>query len=173
MTAVTTWRLALGCDEAGYQYKERIKTDLEADARVIEVVDVGVEPDDPTPYSSVALIAAEKVANGTVDRAILICGTGIGMAITANKVPGVRATTAHDSYSCERSVLSNDCHVLALGERVIGIEVARRLVHEWLGYVFDERSPSNEKVGVIESYERAQATVQGASNATPAPDGSE
>ena len=156
MSAATlTWRLALGCDDAGYEYKERIKKDLDADPRVLEIVDVGVEPDDPTPYSSIALIAAQQVAAGTVDRAILICGTGIGMAITANKVPGVRASTAHDSYSCERSVLSNNCQVLALGERVIGIEVARRLVNDWLGYVFDERSPSSQKVDVIETYEHS------------------
>jgi ribose 5-phosphate isomerase B len=76
------------------------------------------------------------------------------MAISANKVAGVRATTAHDSFSVERSVLSNDCQVLALGERVIGLELARRLVREWLGYVFDPASASAAKVAVIAGYER-------------------
>lgn len=68
---------------------------------------------------------------------VLICGTGLGVAISANKVKGIRAVTAHDSFSVERSVLSNDSQVLCLGARVIGIELARRLVKEWLGYSFD------------------------------------
>jgi ribose 5-phosphate isomerase B len=66
-----------------------------------------------------------------------VCGTGLGVAIAANKVPGVRAVTAHDSFSVERAVLSNDAQVLCLGQRVVGIELARRLVREWVGYKFD------------------------------------
>lgn len=84
---------------------------------------------------------------------MLVCGTGIGVAIAANKVPGVRATVAHDSYSVERSVLSNNCQVLALGERVVGLQLARRLVAEWIGYRFDPASPSSTKVAVISAYE--------------------
>lgn len=68
---------------------------------------------------------------------VLICGTGLGVAISANKVKGIRAVTAHDSFSVERSILSNDAQVLCLGARVIGIELARRLAKEWLGYKFD------------------------------------
>lgn len=68
---------------------------------------------------------------------MLICGTGLGVAISANKVKGIRAVTAHDSFSVERSILSNDAQVLCLGARVIGIELARRLAKEWLGYTFD------------------------------------
>lgn len=71
---------------------------------------------------------------------VLICGTGLGVAISANKVPGIRAVTAHDSFSVERSVLSNNAQVLCLGARVIGVELARRLAKEWLGYTFDEVS---------------------------------
>ena len=87
------------------------------------------------------------------DRGLLICGTGIGMAITANKVPGIRATVAHDSYSVERSVLSNNCQVLTLGARVIGPELAARLVDEWLTYTFDDASPSAARVALIDRYE--------------------
>lgn len=150
------WRIAIGSDDAGLDYKELIRGDLERDDRVVEVIDVGVHATDnaPMPYPSVAHRAAELVADGAVDRAVLICGTGIGMAISANQVVGVRATTAHDSYSCERSVLSNDCQVLTLGQRVIGAELARRLVREWLGYVFDPTSPSRDKVRLIEEYEQ-------------------
>lgn len=95
-----------------------------------------------------------QVANGEADRAILICGTGLGVSIAANKVHGIRSVTAHDSFSVERSVLSNDAQVLCLGQRVVGIELARRLVKEWLGYRFDPKSASAEKVEIISMYER-------------------
>ncbi|MFT4284771.1 MAG: RpiB/LacA/LacB family sugar-phosphate isomerase, partial [Protaetiibacter sp.] len=82
-----------------------------------------------------------------------VCGTGLGVAIAANKVPGIRAVTAHDGFSVERAVLSNDAQVLCLGQRVIGVELARRLVREWLDHRFDPRSASAEKVAVIGRYE--------------------
>lgn len=148
-----TWRVAVGCDEAGVAYKDLLLADLEQDPRVAEVVDLGVRAGEPTPYAEIGLTAAERVAQGRVDRAVLVCGTGIGMAISANKVPGVRATTVHDSYSCERSVLSNNCQIISVGQRVIGPELARRLVREWLDYRFDPASPSQAKVAVIERYE--------------------
>jgi len=93
------------------------------------------------------------VAQGKADRALLICGTGLGVAISANKVKGIRAVTAHDSFSVERAVLSNDAQVLCMGERVVGLELARRLAKEWLGYVFDPKSASAAKVDAITQYE--------------------
>ncbi|MHA7179160.1 ribose-5-phosphate isomerase [Arthrobacter sp. MDB2-24] len=146
-------RLIIGCDDAGYQYKEILKKDLEQNDLVESVVDVGVGPDGHTPYPTVAIEAAERVARGEADRALLICGTGIGVAIAANKVQGIRAATAHDSFSVERSVLSNDCQVLCMGQRVVGIELARRLVREWLTYTFDTSSASKAKVDDILAYE--------------------
>jgi ribose 5-phosphate isomerase B len=101
----------------------------------------------------VAVTAAELVAAGAADRALLICGTGLGVAISANKVPGIRAVTAHDSFSVERSVLSNNAQVLTFGQRVIGLELARRLAREWLTYRFDETSASADKVRVLSAYE--------------------
>ena len=100
---------------------------------------------DASSYPSVAIAAGEKITAGEADRAILVCGTGIGVAIAANKVPGIRATVAHDSFSVERSILSNDCQILTLGQRVIGLQLARRLAKEWLGYVFDPTSPSGPR----------------------------
>lgn len=94
------------------------------------------------------------IAGGKADRALLFCGTGLGVAIAANKVRGVRAVTAHDSYSVERSVLSNDAQVLCMGQRVVGPELARRPAREWLGYAFDSASPSREKLAEIYSYQR-------------------
>lgn len=151
------WRVVVGSDDAGYEYKERLRADLEADPRVAEVIDVGVDADGHTPYPRVAIAAAEKVRAGEADRALLVCGTGLGVAIAANKVPGIRAVTAHDSFSVERSVLSNDAQVLALGQRVIGLELARRLVREWLGYEFDQTSASAQKVAVLTTYEQTGA----------------
>jgi len=146
-------RLVIGSDDAGYDYKERIKADLLANPLVESVVDVGVDADGHTNYPRIATNAAEKVAAGDADRAILICGTGLGVAIAANKVSGIRAVTAHDSFSVERSVLSNDAQVLCMGQRVIGIELARRLASEWLTYTFDPNSASAEKVQEICAYE--------------------
>lgn len=147
------FRMVIGSDDAGYEYKERIKADLEANPLVSEVVDVGVDADGHTNYPKVATTAAERVAAGEADRAILICGTGLGVAIAANKVTGIRAVTAHDSFSVERSVLSNDAQVLCMGQRVVGIELARRLAGEWLTYTFDPESASAEKVAEICAYE--------------------
>jgi len=146
-------RIVVGSDEAGLAYKQLLRADLEADPRVASVVDVGVAAGESTDYPHVAVQAARRVAAGEADRALLICGTGLGVAISANKVPGIRAVTAHDSYSVERSVLSNDAQVLCLGQRVIGAELARRLVREWLGYRFDSSSPSAQKVAAIRDYE--------------------
>ena len=148
------FKVVIGSDDAGYQYKEALKADLESDPRVSEVIDVGVDSDGHTAYPRVAIAAAEKVRDGDADRALLVCGTGLGVAIAANKVPGIRAVTAHDSYSVERSVLSNNAQVLTFGQRVVGLELARRLAKEWLGYEFDEGSPSAEKVAVVTEYEQ-------------------
>src|SRR5689334_7294348 len=151
-------RIVVGSDDAGYEYKEALKGDLLADDRVADVIDIGVGADDTTAYPHVAVAAARMVAEGTADRALLVCGTGLGVAISANKVPGVRAVTAHDSFSVERSVLSNNAQVLCFGQRVIGLELARRLAREWLGYEFDPTSASAEKVDAICGYESESIT---------------
>jgi ribose 5-phosphate isomerase B len=149
-------RIVVGSDDAGYAYKEAIKADFEASDLVESVADVGVNADGHTAYPTIAIAAAEMVARGDVDRALLVCGTGLGVAISANKVPGIRAVTAHDSFSVERSVLSNNAQVLTFGQRVVGLELARRLACEWLGYRFDDGSPSAEKVRILSDYERAK-----------------
>src|SRR5919107_2844693 len=133
-------RLVVGSDDAGFEYKEALKADLGASELVESVTDVGVDATSHTPYPSVAIAAAELISAGKADRALLVCGTGLGVAIAANKVPGVRAVTAHDSFSVERSILSNDAQVLCFGERVVGLELARRLASEWLDYHFDHDS---------------------------------
>ena len=147
-------RIVVGADEAGVGLKDILAEVLKNDARVGTVSDLGVHSsDDKRPYSDVGLAAGQVIAAGSADRALLVCGTGIGMAIAANKVSGVRATVAHDIYSVQRSVLSNNCQVLALGARVIAPELAKVLVDEWLELQFDETSASADKVAVITDYE--------------------
>jgi ribose 5-phosphate isomerase B len=148
-----SWRIVVGSDAAGLQYKEQLKADFKSDDRVAEVIDVGVPEGDSTAYPHIAILAARMIAEGRADRALLVCGTGLGVAISANKVPGIRAVTAHDGYSVERSVMSNNAQVLCLGQRVIGLELARRLAREWLSYRFDPASASAAKVDAIRAYE--------------------
>jgi ribose 5-phosphate isomerase B len=154
-------RIAIGSDDAGVGYKSKIYADLKSDPRISDIVDVGVkETDDKTAYPHIAVDAAKLVSDGKVDRAILICGTGLGVAISANKVPGIRAVTAHDSFSVERAVLSNDAQVLCMGERVVGVELARRLAKEFLGYTFDPQSASAKKVQAIMEHERKNFDIK-------------
>ena len=151
-------KIVVGADSAGFDYKEALKVVLENSDLVAEVIDVGVDADGDTDYPHIAVEAARMVAAGKADRALLVCGTGLGVAIAANKVPGIRAATAHDSYSVERLVLSNNAQVLTFGQRVIGLELAKRLALEWLTYTFDESSASAQKVAAICSYEEPSAS---------------
>ncbi|MHC3000111.1 ribose-5-phosphate isomerase [Microbacterium sp. HJ5] len=150
------WRIVVGADDAGLVYKDALRDMLEADPRVAQVIDVGVWSDDATPYPAVAVRAAGYVVRGDADRALLVCGTGLGVAIAANKVRGIRAVTAHDSYSVERAVKSNNAQVLTLGARVIGLELAKKLVGEWLVHRFDPDSASAGKVRLIDDYEEGR-----------------
>jgi len=148
------YTIAVGSDDAGVNLKNFIRDQLREDPRVGEVVDFGVaDASDKTEYPIICIKAAEAVARGEADRAVLFGGTGLGEAISANKVRGIRAVVAHDPYSIERSILSNNCQVLCLGERVVAPEAADRIVGQWLDYEFDPSSPSAHKVGLINEYE--------------------
>ncbi|SRR5260221_6959718 len=140
--------VAIGSDEAGYRLKGLLIALLEEEGR--EVTDFGCHSEDPVDYPDVAFEVARAVARGEHDRGILICGTGIGMSIAANKVPGVRAAQAHDPYSAERARKSNDAQVLALGARVIGPELAKSIVRTWLQAEF-EGGGSTRKVAKIKA----------------------
>lgn len=150
----TPLRVVVGSDNAGHAYKTALKETLKKHRGVTEVMDVGVvDADDGTAYPHLAVDACKLIKSGQADRALLICGTGLGVAISANKVEGIRAVTAHDPYSVERSVLSNNAQVLCFGQRVIGLELAKKLVDEWVELRFDESSSSAEKVAHIAKYE--------------------
>ncbi len=144
-------RIAIGSDEAGFDLKEQVERFLQEQHH--EVSDFGVHDRTPVLYPDVAFKVAEAVAAGSYDRAVLICGTGIGMAICANKVPGVRAAQAHDTYSAERAAGSNNAQVLTMGVRVIGPELAKSIVRAWLDSEFDG-GRSAPKVERIKEYER-------------------
>lgn len=154
-------RLVVAADEAGVPYKDTIKAHLEKSSLVESITDVGVgSPADKTAYPHPAVAGAQLIREGKADRGLFICGTGLGVAISANKVPGIRAVTAHDPFSVERSILSNDCQVLCFGQRVIGIELAKKLASDWLTYRFDPQSGSASKVQAIKDYETKFGTPQ-------------
>ena len=125
--------IAIGADEAGAPLKDHLAEYLRNAG--FDVKDFG--NGDGVDYPDVASEVAEAVGRGEHDRALLICGTGLGMAITANKVPGVRAVTAHDPYSAERGRKSNDAQVLTMGARVIAAQAAEKVLDHWLESEFE------------------------------------
>jgi len=127
-------KIAIGCDEAAFYLKETIKSYVAKLGHDVE--DYGVYNTDPVLYPDIAYAVATTVASGKHERGILICGTGIGMAITANKIPGIRAAVCHDAYSAERSRKSNNCQIMTMGSRVIGEELAKMMVKIWLDSEF-------------------------------------
>ncbi len=142
--------IAIGCDEAGFELKEKVKEYLQC--KCFEVEDYGVYDTNPIMYPDIAIKVAEAIAEGKHERGILICGTGIGMAIAANKVHGVRAAVCHDPYSAERARKSNDAQILAFGARIIGFNLASLLLDTWLNSEFQGGS-SFQKVKKIGEYE--------------------
>jgi len=147
--------IAVGCDEAAFEMKETMKEYIESLGYDVE--DYGVYDKHPVLYPDIAVKVAKAVADGTHDRGILMCGTGIGMAITANKVPGIRAAQCHDVFSAERARKSNNAQIMTMGARVIGIELAKLLVHTWLNSEF-QGGRSKPKVDKIMEYERVFRT---------------
>ena len=127
--------IAIGCDEAGFEMKEDLKALLQEVGQ--EVEDYGCFDTKPVLYPDIAFAVATGIAEGRHERAVLICGTGIGMAITANKVHGVRAAQCHDTFSAERARKSNDAQVITMGARVIGRELARSILRAWLASEFE------------------------------------
>lgn len=142
-------KIAIGNDQHGLAYKQMImKTFPEH-----EFVDVGTYDEEPVSYPGVAERAARLVAAGECERGILICGTGIGMAMTANKIKGAYAAVCHDIYSAQRMILSNDGNILCMGALVIGKKTAEEIVRQWLPLQFDPSSASAAKVAHLRRIE--------------------
>lgn len=128
-------KVAIGSDHGGYEYKELIKQKL--DELNVEYHDYGTDSSDSTDYPDYARPVGEAVTSGEFDRGILICGTGIGMSIAANKVKGVRCALVHDVFTAQVTRQHNDSNVLALGQRVIGEGLALLIVETWLKGEFE------------------------------------
>ncbi|MCQ6281842.1 ribose 5-phosphate isomerase B [Bacillus sp. EB600] len=143
-------KVAIASDHGGINIRQEIISLMEE--LNIEYVDLGCECDTSVDYPDYAIPVAKKVANGEVDRGILICGTGIGMSIAANKVHGIRCALVHDMFSAKATREHNDSNILAMGERVIGPGLARSIAEIWLATPF-EGARHEIRVNKITSYE--------------------
>jgi ribose 5-phosphate isomerase B len=143
-------KIALGSDHGGYLLKEKIAIYL--NKKNISFTDFGTHSNESVDYPDFALEVAEAVTKGQYDKGILVCGTGIGISIAANKVPGIRAALCHDSFSAKACREHNDANILALGERVIGVDLALYIVETWLNTEFQggRHAKRVAKIGEIE-----------------------
>lgn len=152
-------KIAVGCDEAGVQLKNILRDFVEGKGH--QVKDFGLKEGESVLYPLIAEKIAKSVVDGENDRGIIICGTGIGMAITANKIPGIRATVAHDVYSAERSIKSNNCQIITMGQRVIGFENAKTVIAAWLDSVFVDGSSTPKVEKIIEIEKKYNSSLEG------------
>jgi ribose 5-phosphate isomerase B len=150
--------IVIGCDNAAVELKNIVLGVLKEEGRTFE--NVGVDSaDDQTEYPVIAQRVADKIIASNYEKeGILICGTGIGMAITANKFPGIYAAVCHDNYSAERARLSNNSNVCCMGARIIGPELAKKILREWLSLEF-KGGRSLSKVEKISAIEKANYAV--------------
>lgn len=146
-------KIAIGCDELGIDFKNRLISKFTEQGH--EFTDFGVGPDDKIDYPDIGFEVATAVAAKKFDRGILICGTGIGMSITANKVKGAYAAVCHDVYSTQRSILSNNANIMCMGAIVIGSATAETLTEIWLGLTFKD-GRSTPKIQKIYAMEKGQ-----------------
>ncbi|MED5020623.1 ribose 5-phosphate isomerase B [Paenibacillus chibensis] len=144
-------KIAVGTDHAGVRLKEDIIAVIQEMGH--EAVDVGCSCDSSVDYPDYALPVCEQVISGEADRGILICGTGIGMSIAANKVPGIRCALVHDVFSAKATREHNDSNVLAMGERVIGPGLAQEIAKTWIGTPFSEGERHVGRVNKIKAIE--------------------
>ena len=142
-------RIAVAGDSAGEQLAKTLECHLKEKFEVFEISRTALGAD--ALYANLAERVANEVLAGQYDRAILVCGTGIGVCIAANKVPGIRAALTHDVYSAERAALSNNAQVITLGARVIGPELAKTIVDAFLNKTFDPQGRSAGNVAAIDA----------------------
>lgn len=145
-------RIGIGSDHAGFQLKRVLVSHLREIGQ--EVRDFGTFDETPIDYPDISEQVARAVASGEVDRGILVCGTGIGSCIAANKVPGIRAALCHDVYSARMSREHNNANILCLGQRVVGTGHALEVVDAWLAAEFSEESRHQRRVAKIAEIER-------------------
>lgn len=141
-------KIAIGCDHHAYRLKESIKLFLTQ--MNIEVVDYGCHTEEAVDYPDVAFQVASEIRAGNFERGILLCGTGIGVAIAAGKVPGIRAALCHDIYSAERARKSNNAQILTMGAQIIGVEHAKKIVDAWIRSEFQGGDSGRKVQKIIE-----------------------
>jgi len=149
--------IAIGSDNLGLGLKREVI--LELSKQGYEFADFGTDTESPVDYPDIAYSLSKSIADGKYERGILICGTGIGMSISANKIKGVYAAVCHDIYSTQRSILSNNIQVMCMGALVIGKATAISLVDLWLKLKFKE-SPSSIKINKIKDIEKGSMEVR-------------
>ena len=154
-------KLVLGGDSAGRPLIDLIET-LLADREDVEVTNLSDPPNDAGEYyAEMTDRVSQAVLAGKADRGILCCGTGIGVCISANKVPGIRAALTHDTYSAERAALSNNAQIITMGARVIGPELAKAIVVAWLAVEFDPAGRSAANVDAIDALDARYSARSG------------
>lgn len=146
-------KIAIGADSAGKPLLDVIAAHL-AGKQGVEVNDLSQSGF----YADLSKVVADSVLDGSNERAILFCGTGIGVCISANKVPGIRAALTHDTYSAERAAKSNNAQIITMGARVIGPELAKSIVDTWLASEFDANGPSAGNVEAIDRLDSRKAS---------------
>lgn len=144
-------KVAIAADHAGYLLKQELIPSLRALGH--EVTDLGTHSTDPVDYPDVAESLARAVLGGAVERGVLLCGSGVGASVAANKLPGIRAGLCHDSYSAHQGVEHDDMNILVLGARVIGVELARELARVFLGARFSHEQRHERRVAKIKALE--------------------
>jgi ribose 5-phosphate isomerase B len=156
-------RIAVGADHAGFPLKAPAIEELQRLGH--DVLDFGTNSSAAVDYPDYAQAVAEAVMRGDAERGLILCGSGVGASVVANKVPGVRAATCHDTYSAHQGVEHDDMNVLCLGARVIGVELALEVVRSWQGATFsnaERHARRLEKVRAIESkYQQSKEVTHG------------
>lgn len=145
-------KIAIGCDHVGIEHKELVIKHLES--KGIEVIDFGTHSAERTDYPKYGLAVAKAVTSGDADQGLLICGTGVGISLAANKVPGIRAVVCSDPYTAQLSKQHNNTNILAFGSRVIGIELAKMIIDSWLEAEFEGGRHQNRVNQIAEIEER-------------------
>jgi RpiB/LacA/LacB family sugar-phosphate isomerase len=144
-------RIVIGADHAGFRLKELVGEELRRSAH--EVIDVGTKSDEPVDYPDYAEAVGKAILDGKADRGILVCGSGVGASVAANKLPGIRAALCHDTYSARQGVEHDEMNILVLGGRVIGDELARELVRAYLSAVFTNEERHRRRLEKIKALE--------------------
>jgi len=144
-------KLAVASDHAGFPLKGRVADELRKLGH--EVTDLGTNSTDAVDYPDYAKVSAEAVLQGSVERAVLICGSGAGACVAANKFKGIRAATCHDSFSARQCVEDDDVNILCLGARVIGPELAMDVVRDYIGAHFSGAERHRRRLGKIDAFE--------------------